>query len=92
MDETPNIAFFGTSHFSVRILERLEEESLLPSLVITAPDAPQGRKLVLTPSPVKVWATERKIEVIQPESLKEIPEEIGEMNWDLFIVVSYSVE
>jgi len=86
---SPNITFFGTSHFSVRILEHLEKESLLPSLIVTAPDARSGRKLILTPPPVKVWATERDIEIIQPESLKEIPSELALKNFDLFIVVSY---
>jgi len=88
MIETPRIAFFGTSSFSLTILDYLEEAGLLPALIVTQPDKPMGRKLLITPPPVKVWAKEKGIEVIQPETLEEIPEELqGE--WDVFVVVSY---
>ena len=82
--------FFGTGDVSVSVLNDLEKEGLLPSLVVTTPDKPQGRKLVITPSPVKIWALEKNIEILQPEkidgtfinSLKKEP-------WELFIVVAY---
>ena len=48
--------FFGTSEFAVTILEELKKAGFAPTLVVTTPDKPQGRKLVLTPSPVKIWA------------------------------------
>ncbi len=69
MSNDVNFAFFGTPDFAVGVLEELEKKSMLPSLIVTAPDKPKGRGLVLTPSPVKVWAEERKIPVLQPESL-----------------------
>lgn len=89
MKNSPHIAFFGTSDFSVVILEHLKKEGLLPALIVTAPDKPQGRKLVVTPPPVKVWAEQEQMKIIQPESLREIPKEIRAKEWDLFIVVSY---
>jgi len=61
--------FFGTPHFAVFVLEEMEKGGMLPSLVITAPDRPVGRGLKMTPPPVKVWAEERKILVLQPEKL-----------------------
>ncbi|NQV88433.1 MAG: hypothetical protein HQ402_02680 [Parcubacteria group bacterium] len=39
--------FFGTSEFSVFVLDELKELDLIPSLVITTPDKPKGRKLSL---------------------------------------------
>lgn len=80
------IAFFGTPKFAVTILEELKKAGIVPALVITAPDQPQGRGLVLTPPPVKVWAQENNIKFIQPVTLKE--NFINEP-WDLFIVAAY---
>ena len=42
-------AFFGTSEFSIKILEKLIERSYVPNLVVTTPDKPQGRKMIMTP-------------------------------------------
>ncbi|MFZ2152383.1 MAG: methionyl-tRNA formyltransferase [Minisyncoccia bacterium] len=66
---TPFI-FFGTPEFSTYTLNALEKEGLVPSVIITAPDSPQGRGLVLTPSPVKLWALERNIPVYTPEKIR----------------------
>ena len=52
----PQIAFFGTPDFAVWVLERLKERGIVPDLVVSAPDAPKGRKLVLTPPPAKALA------------------------------------
>ncbi len=67
---TPRIAFFGTPHIAVSVLDALKEVGMLPAVIITNPDAPQGRKMVLTPPPVKVWGEEQKVPVLQPLSLK----------------------
>jgi methionyl-tRNA formyltransferase len=96
------ITFFGTPQFAVTILKELKTAGIVPALVITAPDKPQGRGLVMTPPPVKVWAKENKIKVIQPETLKENPvnanekttqtsplAELTNQPWDLFIVAAY---
>lgn len=88
MEQTPRIVFFGTSEFSVMVLDHLLEAGLLPSLIVTQSDKKQGRKMILTPPPVKLWAKEHSIKIIQPTSLKEIPEELKE-DWDIFVVVSY---
>lgn len=62
--------FFGTPEFSTYTLTALEKEGLVPSAIITAPDSPQGRGLVLTSSPVKQWALERNIPVYTPEKIR----------------------
>lgn len=85
------IAFFGTDKsVSITVLEELVSGGYTPSLIITAPDRPQGRKMVVTPPPVKVWAVERDIPVLQPEKLdSEFVEKLKEEEWDLFITASY---
>ncbi|MEA2112414.1 MAG: methionyl-tRNA formyltransferase [Patescibacteria group bacterium] len=83
------IAFFGTSQFAVNVLTQLESE-LLPDLIITNPDKPAGRKLKLTPPPVKIWADENNIETQQPEKLdNHFVKELSKSTWDLFIVAAY---
>ena len=67
----PLFAFFGTPRFAVRVLDALEAHGLLPALVITAPDKPQGRGLALTPSPAKQWALKRGIDTLTPSTLKD---------------------
>ena len=64
-----NFVFFGTSELSVKILEKLIENGYVPSLVITAPDKPKGRKMIMTPPPLKVFAQAHNLKVDQPASL-----------------------
>jgi len=93
MNPKPTIAFFGTPHLAVYVLEELEAEGIVPDVVVTAPDRPAGRKLVRTPPPVKLWAEEREIAVLQPERLKHEADapEIANSEWDLFVVAAYSI-
>jgi len=88
---THKIAFFGTPDIAVWALEELADFGFAPSLVVTNPDRPQGRKMQLTPPPVKVWAQEQRIPVFQPETLTN-PEHLAlltSQEWDLFVVVAY---
>ncbi len=83
-------AFFGTSEVSVYVLEELSKVGFIPALIITTLDMPKGRKLTLTPSPVKVWAQNNDIKILQPENLDEsFIKELKNENWDLFVVVAY---
>jgi methionyl-tRNA formyltransferase len=84
-------AFFGTPVIARIVLDELAAAGYTPALLVTNPDAPVGRKQVLTPPPVKMWATERGIPVIQPSSLKK-PEAVPELTqepFDCFIVAAY---
>lgn len=89
MDTLPRFAFFGTPHLAVWVLDALKEHGIVPSLIVTNPDTPQGRKLVLTPTAVAAWAEKEQIPVIKPETLND-PEVIAKLSaYDLFIVVAY---
>jgi methionyl-tRNA formyltransferase len=87
------IAFFGTPQQAVYVLEELQEAGIEPMLIVTAPDKPAGRKLVLTPPPVKAWAEENEIAVLQVTSLKNTDEVelLRNSEWDLFIVAAYNI-
>lgn len=83
------IAFFGNSEFSLLVLEQLKKEGVLPDLVVTTPDKPQGRKMILTATPTKKWAEENSVEYIEASKLKDVSfiEKIKKYN--LFVVASY---
>lgn len=85
------MAFFGTPDIAVFVLDALEQAGIVPALVVTNPDAPQGRKLIMTPPPAKGWAYERNIEVFQPETLKDdaVAQLLRDGGFDLFVVVAY---
>ncbi len=89
--ETPLI-FFGSSEFSVFVLNELKLHKLYPQLIITTPDKPKGRKLINTPSQVSIWATENNVECIKPNSLKNnlgIVEKLKKYENPIFLVASY---
>lgn len=91
MSTTPTFIFFGTPDRAVWTLARLKELGLVPSLVVTQPDKPQGRKLVVTPPPAKVWAEKESIPVVQPEDVSDAAflATLKAVAPDFFVVVAY---
>ena len=68
----------GTPDFAVPALRALiENPDYDVKLVVSQPDKPQGRKQVLTASPVKQLALQENIEVYQPGKIKEEYQKIG---------------
>src|ERR1035437_8740899 len=84
-------AFFGSSEFSIHVLEVLKTKEFLPSLIITTPDKPKGRGLVLSSTPVKLWADKNNIPVLDPAKLDDVfIKQYKGYPWiELFIVASY---
>lgn len=83
-------AFWGTPEVGSKTLEILKNSGYIPKIIITSPDKPQGRKLVITPPPVKVWAESNNIQCLQPEELTEdLIDRLRQEDCDLFIVVAY---
>lgn len=83
------IVFFGTSEFSVAILEKLISDFFYPVLVIAQPDRPAGRKQVLTPPPVKHICETHRIPLLQPEHVIDAARQIVDAKPDLIITASY---
>lgn len=83
--------YFGTPQFAVTILDELLAAGFPPALIVTSPDKPAGRKLVLTPSPVKLWGEAHYITVLSPEKLRDetFKEQLIEVKADVFIVAAY---
>lgn len=66
--EKKNFIFFGTPRFAEIFLGELIENGLTPSMVITNPDRPAGRKKIITPPSVKTLAEGHGITVFQNKS------------------------
>lgn len=64
------LIFMGTPEFAVASLKKLIGSGHEVFAVFTQPDRPVGRKQVVTPLPVKVFAAERGITVYQPVKIK----------------------
>ena len=89
--QTLRIVFMGTPDFAVPCLQTLLESPHSVVGVFTQPDKPQGRKMVLTPPPVKVLAAENGVPVFQPEKMKDPAtlEQLKVLAPDLIVVVAY---
>lgn len=86
------IVYMGTPEFAVESLRCLVEGGYNIVGVITMPDKPVGRHgSVLQPSPVKQYAVEHGLKVLQPERLKDeaFVEELRALQADLQIVVAF---
>lgn len=85
------IIFFGTPHFVIPVLESLIKKFNILA-VVTAPDQKAGRKQLLTPTPIKKFSTDDKvnISVLTPHSFDdEALKQIRSLKPDLFIVAAY---
>jgi methionyl-tRNA formyltransferase len=85
--------YLGTSEFAAVVLRRLAESDHRPQLVVTRPDAKQGRGQKLAPPPVAVLARELGIEVIQPEQLHapEVLRQIADADPEVLTTCAYGV-
>ncbi len=61
--------YIGTDSFAAGVLRLLVESKNAPALVISRPDAPQGRGRKLAPPPVAEAAVEFGLELLQPDSI-----------------------
>lgn len=90
--EDLRIVYMGTPDFAVESLRRLVEGGYNVVGVITMPDKPIGRhQTELQASPVKRYAVEQGLRVLQPEKLKDptFLEELRSLQADLQIVVAF---
>ncbi|MBI3901070.1 MAG: methionyl-tRNA formyltransferase, partial [Chlamydiia bacterium] len=87
------IVFFGTPLFAASILDFLLQAGKIPSAVVTQPDRPKGRSLLLSSSPVKEVLLEKipQCPLYQPEkcSSLEFLESMRQLQPDLFVVVAF---
>ena len=95
------VVFAGTPEFARVALEQIYSAGHRVVMVMTQPDRPAGRGMNLQASPVKQFALEKQIKVIQPTSLKldgkysaeaaNALKELGECDFDVMVVAAYGL-
>jgi methionyl-tRNA formyltransferase len=86
-----NIIFMGTPDFALPTLKALYQSSHTVLSVITQPDKPKGRGQKLLVSPIKQFALDFNLPVLQPKTVND-PEFIHTLNQnqpDFIIVVAF---
>ncbi|MCT8340439.1 methionyl-tRNA formyltransferase [Flavobacteriaceae bacterium TK19130] len=91
MSKKLRIVFMGTPDFAVETLKQLLAAGKNVVGVITAPDRPAGRGRKLRPSPVKKFAQDANLPILQPKNLKDeaFLSELKALNATLQIVVAF---
>jgi methionyl-tRNA formyltransferase len=86
------IVFFGSPEAALPSLAGLLEAGHRVDLVITQPDRPAGRGKALTACPVKRFALEKRLPILQPEKIRrapEVKEQLAALQPDIQVVVAY---
>ena len=84
------IIFMGTPDFAVSTLAALVDKTEI-LCVVTQPDKPRGRGHKLQPPPVKVFAQEKNLPVLQTPKIKaaDVVEQLAALKPDLIVVVAF---
>ena len=85
------IVFLGTPEFAVCSLDKICKDGFNVVAVLTMPDKPAGRGHKMFQSPVKEYAVQHEIPVLQPVNLKDeaFVEELRSYNADIFVVIAF---
>lgn len=86
------VCFLGTPEFALVSLKALLKDEHFDVVgVVTQPDRPAGRKMLLTPSPVKSFAVAQGLRVLSPESVNKdfILSEIQSWGAEVAVVVAF---
>ncbi|MGE5352241.1 MAG: methionyl-tRNA formyltransferase [Acidobacteriota bacterium] len=88
-----NIIFMGTPDFAIPSLKALIESRHSVVAVVTTPDKERGRGQKVTFTPVKEFALQNNIEVLQPVSLKDesFIQRLKELEADLYVIVAFRI-
>ncbi|TSC88640.1 MAG: methionyl-tRNA formyltransferase [Microgenomates group bacterium Gr01-1014_5] len=72
------VIFFGTPNYVIPVLEALKKTGHDIVAVVTQPPKPVGRRKILTPSPVEIWAKKNGVKVLNKHrDLNELSPEVG---------------
>lgn len=87
------VIFAGTPEFALASLSALVDSGVVPIAVLTQPDRPSGRGKKVTASPVKRYAEEHGIPVMQPVTLRDddLVAELKALEPDVMIVAAYGL-
>ncbi len=83
--------FIGTPDFAVPSLKAiLADDYFNLATVVTQPDMPVGRRMLLTAPPVKVIAQAHHLPILQPQKIEQIFDQLRDLQPDIIIVAAYA--
>ena len=98
------IVFAGTPEFAAQAMRSIHDAGHEIVLALTQPDRRAGRGMHLQASPVKVFANENNIPILQPQTLRrnsadslkqheaeEAYQRLSELDFDAMVVVAYGL-
>jgi len=87
------IVFWGTPDFAIPSLKILNESKHEVAAVVTAPDKERGRGRKVSFTPVKEYALQNNLSVLQPVDFRDenFIAQIKEIDADLFVVVAFRI-
>lgn len=98
------IVFAGTPEFAAQAMRAIDDAGHEIVLALTQPDRRAGRGMHLQASPVKEFALEKNIPILQPETLKrnsadpakqaqaqEAYQQLSKIDFDAMVVVAYGL-
>ncbi len=87
------IIFMGTPEFALPSLKAVLESRHELAAVVTQPDKPKGRGRRPSPSPVKEFSVENRLQVLTPDDLKsdEFAAELKNLSPHLMVVVAFRI-
>ncbi len=91
-NKNPKFIYFGTPDVAEKTLGYLIHSGFVPELVVTNPDRPSGRKLLMAESPVKILAKNHNIKVLTPDKIDDEFLQFLTQNYkdiDVALVVAY---
>ncbi len=86
------VVFMGTPDFAEESLKAIYKAGHEIVGIVTNPDRPKGRGMKMLPSPVKEFAIEKNLKVLQPENVKnnqEFIKELKTLSPEVICVVAY---
>ena len=85
------VLFMGTSNFAVPSFEKLIREKFDIVGVVTQPDRPSGRGRKLQASPIKLIAEKNKLNIFQPEKVREksVVSQLKRLEPDVIVVIAF---
>ncbi|MCA9401098.1 MAG: methionyl-tRNA formyltransferase [Candidatus Omnitrophica bacterium] len=85
-----NIIFFGSDDFALAHLQTLHAAGYSIVACVTQPDRPKGRGMKMVVSPIKQFALDHQLPILQPVAFDEtVISELKAFAPQLFIVIAY---
>ncbi len=85
------VVFMGTPEFAVSSLDAIVQAGYDVAAVVTVPDRQSGRGLKVVFSPVKEYALNHNLPLLQPEKLRDpdFLDSLQQLQADVFVVVAF---